>query len=293
MAPSKIIKSFALVFLAALWAAPNILFAQEGEEEEGAKEQIRSRMNLSCEQKNDDAMGLHALVRAKIEGQYTGLPGLEVEFFTATDSSETSLGKATTDEKGIATLTVDGKKIPRDTAGRLAFIAQFEGNDEFGGSDGDISIPPARLVLEPLEEDSSLAIQVTLLAGDEPVAEEDVSLFVKRFFRPLKVGEGTTDEEGMLTLDFPMHMPGDPQGNLEIYALLEEHDDFSSVKASMTKAWGTPVSDRLEDMPRTLWSPNPPLWMVLTFIVLMVVVWGHYAVIIYKLVQVKKEGEAG
>ena len=289
MTPSKIIKFFGLIFVLTLWAFPNKVSAQDDESSE-EKEQIRTRASLSCLQKNDGLIDLNMLIRAKIDDRYTGLPGLEVAFIAATDSSEVSLGKATTDENGVATLEVNAKEIPRDTANRMAFAAEFEGNDEFKGSDDDIEIIPARLVLEPIEEDSSLSVQITLLAGDKPVEDEDISLFVHRLFRPLKVGEGTTDEDGMTTVSFPMGMPGDPEGNLEIYAFLEDHSDFGSIRTEMTKAWGTPVSDKLEDMPRALWSPNPPLWMVLAFVVLMAAVWGHYGVIVYKLMQISREG---
>ncbi|MCB9299994.1 MAG: hypothetical protein H6566_05045 [Lewinellaceae bacterium] len=291
MALSKIIKlSWLLLLLGALGLLPNTLIAQDEEGEEEV-EQVRSRASLSCVQKNDGVLDLKALIRAKIDDRYTGLPGLEVEFFTTTDTSETSLGKATTDEKGIATFTTNAKEMPRDTGNRMAFYASFEGNEEYSGSDADITLKPASFALEALEEDSSYSIQLTLMSGDEPVAEEDVSLFVKRLFFPLKVGEGSTDEDGMATIDFPTDLPGDAEGNLNIFARLEDSDDYGTVEASVTKAWGIPVSDRLEDQPRALWSPNPPLWMLLTFLVLMVTVWGHYIVIVYKLFQVKKEGQ--
>ena len=292
MTSFKIINLFGFILVLTLSSFPNGISAQdeEGSEE---KEQVRTRASLSCVQKNDDVIELRMLMRAKIDGRYTGLPLLDVTFAATTDSSEVSLGKATTGDDGIATLSVNAKDIPRDTANRMNLIAEFDGNEAFKGSDDDIEILPALLALEPVEEDSSLAVQVTLTAGDEPVADEDISLFVKRLFRPLKVGEGTTDEDGMVTIDFPMGMPGDPEGNLEIYAFLEDHSDFGNMKTTITQAWGTPVSDKLEDMPRALWSPNPPLWMVLAFIVLMGAVWGHYGVIVYKLLQIKREGQEG
>lgn len=287
MTPSRIIKFYGLLFLLTLLVSPSTLSAQEEE----SSEPIRSRLNLSCEQLNGETFVLQALARARIDGQYTGLPGLDVEFFVTTDSSEVSLGQAVTDETGVATLSVEAESIPRDTANPIAFLALFEGNDEFEESDDDIEIFPARIVLEPMEEDSSLAVQITLLRGDEPVADEDVSLFLKRLFSPLKVGEATTDEDGMATIAFPMGFPGDAQGNLDIYAFLEEHDDFGNVKSTMIAAWGKPVSDLPQDLPRALWSPYPPIWMVLAFTVLMAAVWGHYGVIVFKLFQVKKEGK--
>ena len=152
---------------------------------------------------------------------------------------------------------------------------------------------PARILLEPIETDSSLSLKLTLLANDEPVEDEDVSLFVKRLFSPLKVGEATTDEEGAAEIVFPMDLPGDGEGQLEIFARLEDHSDFGTVEVALDEPWGKPVSQLSQKLPQALWSPNPPTWMILTFIILMAAVWGHYAVIVYKLIQVKREGKVG
>ena len=290
MSLSKIIKLSWLICLVGIGLSPAYLSAQDEEGEE--PEQLRTRASLSSVQKNNDAISLNMLLRAKIDDRYTGLPGLEVTFYTSTDSSEIELGKATTGEDGVATLTVKGKDIPRDTGNFMAFMAEFEGNDEFKGSDDDIEVLPASIVLEPMEEDSSLALKVILLGDNEPVEDEDIAIFVKRLFSPLKVGEGTTDEEGAAEVSFPMNLPGDNEGNLEIFARLEDHSDFGTVEAVLTKAWGKPVNQLDQELPKALWSPNPPTWMLLTFIILMVAVWGHYGVIIYKLFQVKKDGEA-
>lgn len=288
---SKIIKYSWLICLIAMALAPVSLIAQEEEGEEA--EQLRTRAGLSCVQKNDDAIDLKMLMRAKIDGRYTGLPGLEVLFYAATDSSQVELGKAATNDDGIAVLTIDAKKVPRDTGNRMSFIAEFEGNDQFKGSDDEIEILPAHLLLEPIDEDSSKALLLTLIGNGQPVEDEDISIFVQRLFAPLKVGEGTTDTEGEVDVSFPTDLPGDGEGNLQVFARLDDHSDFGTVEVHMPLPWGKPVAQLSEDLPRALWSPNPPTWMLLTFIVLMTAVWGHYAVIIYKLLQVKKGGEAG
>ncbi len=284
----KIINYSWLICLLGMGLFPALLAAQD-DEDEGP---LSSRTSLSCLQKDDGTIDLNALMRARIDRRYTPLPGLEVEFFATTDSSEVSLGKATTKDNGIATLTIKPDNVPKDTSGRMYLMAQFPGNDEFSDSDDDIEILPARIVLEPIEEDSSRAMQITLLSGDEAVPDEDVSLFVNRMFSRLKVGEATTDEDGTATINVPMDLPGDAEGKLEIIALLEDHDDFGSVRSIMTPAWGDPVSDLSEKLPRALWSPYPPMWMIITFLVLMVAVWGHYVIIFLKLQKVKKEGKA-
>lgn len=263
----------------------NMLLAQEEAEE---KEQLRTRMSLSAVQSGEDMITLKALVRAKIDDRYTGLPGLEVVFSSVTDSTEQELGKATTNEDGIASLSLAKTKLPADTSGAFPLTALFEGNDEFGDSDDEIAITPAAITLEAVEEDSVRTLVATLESRKEPVPETDLYFYVKGMFRPLRIGEATTDEDGMASVEFPADLPGDPGGNLNIIVRLEEDDAFGTVEANMSQAWGIPLETMPGHTPRELWSPSPPLWLLLTFIALLLIIWGHYLEVIYKLFKLRK-----
>ena len=146
------------------------------------------------------------------------------------------------------------------------------------GSEGDGSVTRAKMALTPVKEDSSITIslKVTALtaAGEVPIAETDVAVYVKRMIGRLKVGEGTTDEEGNLEIEFPMDLPGDDKGNLYITAVIEEHEEYGNIAAATVQPWGLPVSYQNTELPKSLWSPHPPSWMVIAFFVLMAAVWG-------------------
>jgi hypothetical protein len=105
----------------------------------------------------------------------------------------------------------------------------------------------------------------------------------------MKIGEGSTDENGELSVEVPAGIPGDPKGNITLLAKLDESETYGNLEASVAQAWGKPVSNRTEDQPRALWSSHPPLWMLITFVVLMVAVWGHYLVIVIQLFRLRKE----
>ncbi len=264
----------------------NVLLAQEEAEE---NEPLKTRMSLSVVQGDEDMATLKALVRAKIDERYTGLPGLEVVFFSITDSLEQEMGKATTDEDGIAALGLPRAKLLADTSGAFPVMAVFEGNDEFSDSDDEIAFTAAKITLEALEEDSTRTLAATLESSGEPVAEADIYFYVKGLFRPLKIGEATTDEDGMASVEFPADLPGDPEGNLNIIVRLEEDDAFGTVETNMSKAWGVPQEITSGHTPRELWSPSPPLWLLLTFIALLAIIWGHYLEVIYKLFRLRKK----
>lgn len=263
----------------------NTLLAQEEPEE---NEPLRTRMSLSAVQEGEDAITLKALVRAKIDNRFTGLPGLEVAFSSVTDSLEQELGKATTNEDGIASLSLAKTKLLADTSGAFPLAALFEGNDEFGDSDDEIAITPAAITLEAVEEDSLRTLVATLESLGTPVPETDLYFYVKGMFRPLRIGEATTDEDGMASVEFPTDLPGDPEGNLNIIVRLEEDDAFGTVEANLSKAWGIPLETTPGHTPRELWSPSPPLWLLLTFIALLLIIWGHYLEVIYKLFKLRK-----
>ena len=116
-----------------------------------------------------------------------------------------------------------------------------------------------------------------------------IGIFVRRSFSPLKIGEGTTDENGEVIVEIPNNLPGDDKGNITLLAKLDENETFGNLEASTVQNWGLPVSAKIEEQPRALWSAHPPIWMLVTFIVLMVVVWGHFFVIVYELFRLRKE----
>jgi hypothetical protein len=72
-------------------------------------------------------------------------------------------------------------------------------------------------------------------------------------------------------------------------AKLDENEVYGNLETTAVAPWGTAVSDKVSSLPRALWSPHPPIWMVVTFVILMSVVWGHYIVIVVQLFRLRKE----
>lgn len=245
-------------------------------------------------QKGDGTVDLKAVFRAKIsKGVVRNLVGLKVEFFSGTDSAEQKVGEAETNLFGTAAFTVPAEKVVTDAEGKVNFSARFAGNKKYESAEETFGVKKGRLIITPVKGDSSFSVTVKLVdlsTGTEtPVAATDLGVFVKRLINPLKVGEGTTDDNGEVSVDVPAKLPGDAKGNITILAKIDENETFGNLEASVSQPWGLPVSDKLESQPRALWSAHPPLWMLITFIVLMTAVWGHYIVIVYELFRLRKE----
>ncbi|MBK8521989.1 MAG: hypothetical protein IPL54_14355 [Chitinophagaceae bacterium] len=282
-----------------LLCTPVTLFAQTDStaaKEADTKEEdalISPALDFIIVQKSDSTIDLKAAMRAKVKGSSIKLPLLKVTFFLVSDTAEKELGFVITDKNGKAVLTVKKEILTDIKAGSLLFKASFAGNKQMESADGEVTVKRGLLQITPVKEDSLLTVKVKFITPntgmDSAIKDVTIGIFVKRYFSALKIGEGTTDENGEVTVEIPGNLPGDDKGNIILMAKIDENETFGNLEASVTQPWGLPVSASLEKQPRALWSAHPPIWMLVTFIVMMVVVWGHFIVIVYQLFRLRKE----
>jgi hypothetical protein len=244
-------------------------------------------------QKSDNTVDLKATVKAKINGTLTQLAGLKITFITGVDSNATKLGETMTDSRGVAIFNCKPGQLIIDAEGKLNFKANFAGKNLIEPAEELISVKRARLGITALKDDSLLSVRLKLVdlsTGTETaVPETELGVFVKRLFNPLKLGDGKTDETGEAIIEIPKDLPGDAKGNITLLARLDENDVYGNLEAAVVQQWGIPVSHEVKELPRALWSSHPPIWMLITFIILMTAVWGHYIVIIFELFRLRKE----
>ena len=277
----------------AVFLLPKSVSAQEDSTQKEESEKISPAIELLSIQKGDNTIDLKANLRAKIKGTLTKLSGLKVEFFQTGDIEDKKLGEAISGSNGVAVVNIKSEGITADTEGKLNFKVVFPGNSTFESAEEVLAIKKAKLILTPVKEDSALSVQVKLVdissGAETTIPETNLSVYVKRMFSALKVGEGATDENGEATIEISNSLPGDEKGNLTLMARLEDNEVYGNLETAVIQKWGTPVSNVSKELPRALWSPDPPIWMLITFIVLMTLVWGHYLVIIYELFRLRKE----
>ncbi len=256
-------------------------------------ETYQTRLSLSCIQMPERQVAIEARLRARVEGQYVGLPKVEVTFFSEGDSS-VYLGIATTDDKGIARIMSSRDQLVRGDDNFYTVKANFEGNERYDESDNDLSFKPAVFEMNAEEVDSVKTITVKVYEDTEempPLADAEVFLLVPRMFSDLTIGTEFTDDDGMAEFVFPNDLPGGQGGELSIKARIDETDEHASLANQVDVTWGVPIAVAIADKhkERALWTSHPPLWMVITFAILMTLVWGHYFIIIFKLYLVKRE----
>jgi hypothetical protein len=263
------------------------------EEEPTTPELISPAIEFVATQKTDKSIDLAAKLQAKVKGWPVKLYRMKLSFYQVINEVDTLMGTVITNGEGRAILNIKPELISTDAEGKYSFKVVFAGNKSMESAEEITSFKRAVLSMDPVKEDSLLNVHVTLMDmnGDvqTPVTEATVGIYVNRLFMPMKVGEGTTDENGEAIIEFPAGIPGDEKGNLTLIARVDENETYGNLLASSNQSWGIAVSNKRENQQRELWSSNPPIWMLITFIVLMVAVWGHYLVIVYELFRLRKE----
>ena len=90
-------------------------------------------------------------------------------------------------------------------------------------------------------------------------------------------------------IDFPPSLIGDSLGNILVIARPEDHYDYGNVEVSAEINWAIPKKLLSAEGPvRKLWTPIAPLWMIITLIIMLSGVWGHYIYAIIQLVKIKR-----
>jgi len=291
---SLLIHNLILTLIAAIvFLFPQPALAQKDSTKQEESEKVSPAIELVSIQKGDNTIDLKASLRAKIKGTLTKLSGLKVEFFQTGDTDEKKLGEAISGSNGVAMVNVKAEGITTGKEGKLNFKVSFAGNSTFESAEEVVALKRAKLTLTPVKKDSALLVQLKLddlsTGAETTIPQTKLSVYVKRMFGLLKIGEGETDENGEATIEVPGSLPGDEKGNITLIAGLEDNEVYGNLESEVVQKWGTTVSNKSKALPRALWSPDPPIWMLVTFIVLMTLVWGHYLVIIYELFRLRKE----
>lgn len=244
-----------------------------------------------------DDLSRELIVNATTENDEGEIPaeGLNFKFFVISDGDQVSIGQAKSDETGKAVLKLEpGYNFPKDDENYVTVNAVFEGTDAFETAETELMFKDVIIDLEFIEEDESkyMAYKGRIIDKDGeliPLADDEVYFYVPRMFSYLKIADGWFEENGEGVADYPTHIIGDTAGQLEVHARILEHWDYGNVERIATVDWARKRRLIAAEQPsRELWTPIAPLWMIITLIVLLAGVWGHYIYAMYELYMIKK-----
>jgi hypothetical protein len=247
---------------------------------------------------SDDSIQLKSTVSVKHDDGSTNLVNAPVAFYSVEKDGDLKIGEVKTDVHGTAVLKIPSRNTYlRNDQQMLSFKAKYDGNDKYEASESEFGLKPAKLKVSFYEEDSIRYVKVegTQLNsnGDEvSIGAVDVIVSVPKMFSMLKIAQISLDSTGIGTAEFPRDIIGDSLGNLTVVASIEENDIFGTVQGSADNKWGLHKHLISPDRPsRELWTPIAPLWMIVTLIIMLLGVWGHYVYAVIQLVMISKSSK--
>ena len=243
---------------------------------------------------NDMSRSLMAKISSdNEEGEYF-VAGIPVIFLLINEEEENIIGEAITGNDGIAELQMaDGTvEFPKDEEGYIQFIARFEGNEAFGEAEEELMIKDVivSISFEDKGDEKLVYFEGTIIGPEEdwPLADDDFYFYVPRMFSDMKIADGWFEEDGTGYIEFPANIIGDSIGNVMVFARLEDHYEYGNVEVIGEINWATPKKlFKAEGPARELWTPIAPLWMIITLIIMLAGVWGHYFYAIFQLIKIK------
>ncbi|MGB5698498.1 hypothetical protein [Muriicola sp.] len=219
----------------------------------------------------------------------------EVKFLNLLDEQEVLLGKAVTNEEGIAQVTLPADHdFLTDEEGFMTFVARYEGSEALDEESEELKIQNLHLKLDLVEIDSVKTVIVNAFTSDSigaqvPVNGAYVKLSVGGMLSKMVFADDFTDE-GQLQVEFPKELPGDQDGNLTVFAMIEDDDNYGNVIQEQKITWGIPKTERIQGE-NMLWSEVAPFWMYVVLSILLVGVWTNFAYTVANLIKIKRLGK--
>lgn len=246
----------------------------------------------------DDSRALIATLTTDGEEDEIPATGVTVSFYALSDTGEIYIDRVKSDEKGVANFKLpEGIYIPKDDEGTMQFLARAEEDETWIGTEEELAVKDVIIdfTFQLIDSVRTIVYSGIILGADGeelPLADDDVYFFVPRMFSDLKIGDGWFEEDGEGELEWPEGIIGDTLGTVEVIARIEEHYDYGYVERRHSINWAIPNHMIFAEGPnRELWTPIAPVWMIVTLIIMLAGVWGHYIYAMYQLYMINKVGK--
>lgn len=219
----------------------------------------------------------------------------EIKFFNVLNGDELLLGSGKTSKEGVAQFIVPENQVYlTDDDGSILLSALFEGSPAIHEESKEILVKDLHLTLDLKEIDSIKTVQVsayTLNKLGEKILIDDVEIgfYVQGMLSKMVIEEGIINN-GNYKFDFVTDLPGDPNRNLLIEAMIIDSEEYWNVNQKELVKWGAYHNHPLIEE-KTLWSAVAPLWMYTVLTIMLVGVWANYLYTIINLFKIKKEGD--
>ena len=145
------------------------------------------------------------------------------------------------------------------------------------------------LTVEPNDSLFVVNAKVTDAATKAPLKGVEITFLIKRMYGDMKVGNATTDESGVVSTVFSAKMPGsDTLGNINLSAKVEDNDVINDITVSKVVQSKVSFPEHTQVGPNMI-SSSAPLWLQVTFWMIVCGVWGLFAYVTFLIYQISRD----
>ncbi|MBT8235139.1 MAG: hypothetical protein KJO04_03015 [Bacteroidia bacterium] len=258
-----------------------------------SQEKHRVRLKADYIKQMDARSYLDIKASARINKQTVAISGVELLVINEIDGEEIELGKLTTDQKGEGVFALDLNALKADSLHTYSLGVSFMGTDSLRRASRTVQFKDAALKAYLITRDSVYYIEAVLkdAVTDSLISEQNVKVQVQRLFAPLVLSDeiNLTDDTGTILVAIPEGIPG-VDSRLTIETVLEDSDDYGTLKATLDAPIGVPIIDESTYDERTLWGPRgkTPIFILLFTGLLVVGTWGTILYLIRILFKIAK-----
>jgi hypothetical protein len=158
---------------------------------------------------------------------------------------------------------------------------------------GPSTRPATTIVIEPATEEGKKVLHATVTVDGKPLRDAKVQFGVARTFGVLTLGEDATDDDGVAAVSFPLDVPGNEHGELNIIATITSPAAYAGARqAKVINGASAVVPPAQPTFPRALWAPRAPLPLLLTVLAAIGGVWITYAFVIAQVLAIRRGGRS-
>ncbi len=254
----------------------------------------RVRLNIQYVKIMDGEIYFDIKASSKVKKKNIKVSNIDLTVYNELEDDKITLGKTTTNMKGESRFVLKNlNAIQSDSSNTYNIVVSFKGNESYKKAKKSISFKDANIKAKIITKDSVNYIRATLIdvITNSPIVDESLTVQVQRLFNPLRIGEefNDTDEEGSIIVQIEEGIPG-IDGNLTFEVVLNESDDFGTVKAMVIGSVGVPIVDESTYDQRTMWSPRnkTPIFLLIFPNLLIIGIWGLIVYLIANLFKLSK-----
>ncbi len=254
----------------------------------------KARLNVQYVKIMDGEIYFDIKASARIKKKNIKVSNIDLILYNELEEERIELGKTVTNMKGESRFVLKNlNAIKSDSSNTYNILVSFKGNDSYKKAKKSISFKDVNIEAKIITKDSVNYISATLINANskDPIVDESLTVYVQRLFKSLRIGEefNSTDEEGSILVPIENGIPG-VDGNLAIEVVLNESDDFGTVKTIVNAPIGVPIVDESTFDERTMWSPRnkTPLFLLIFPNLIIIGIWGFIVYLILNLFKLKK-----